>query len=352
MKSNEKRKDEKTMGKYHTISHGINARINDCIKLGTKREEMQKACKEAYIEKNGSADGWDNKFSRKNDYIRSAKSIDTLRTAGNRFINWAKSQEVPITKYEKITRETLEKYLVERSMETKVMANGQIRETSAWTISSDLHFCNKILIQDERLKMEKPLTKRELGLKSRCDSDVTRGRTVTKELGIPDNRPGLVNSYKDETIMCLGTGCRRESIPQLTVERFRFDESGQPTEVFLIEKNGKERWAPVREEFKEPIKEIIDRPRDNPNEPFFTKFGKNVVHQQFRRDWAKSMIETLQAERDRGEPPRFEYKITAKERAMYPNGFMGYSLEAAAQLSQILGHNRIDVLKSYILEGR
>lgn len=332
------------MGKYQDINHGCSKRISEMAALKKTKAEMVQECKDKYIEKNGSDKGWKDRMAMKNDCLRSVKSIQTMRAAQKPFVEFMRSNG--ITKFEKITRLDVEKYLVDRA----IKPDGS--ERSSWTLSRDLMFCNKVILQSEHLKHEKQLTKRELALPSRKNSAITKGRTETKVLGIPDDRPGLADTYKDELTILRGTGCRRESIPELTVNRFRVDASGFPTEVFLKEKNGKERWAPIRSGYAESIKEIIDRHRDTPDKPFFSKYDKNVIHQQLRRDYAKAMLDYFQDRYERGEPPLYPYKITDKERQMYPHGFMGYSCEAAGQLSHILGHNRLDVLSNYIFEGR
>ncbi len=334
------------MGKYQEINHGCTARINSMISLKMSKAEMVQLCKEQYIEKNGSDKGWADRMALKNDYLRSINSIETMRAAQKSFVDWAKSKDNPnpITKFEKITRADLERYLIDRSEEK--LPDGTTRERSAWTQSRDLMYINKVILQSEHLKHEQQLTKRELGLKSRCLSQITRGRGDI----IPSNRPGLERE-RDKMDIARATGARRWSMTRITFDKFHCNEEGIPTSVTLTEKGGKTREAYILPAYQERIRDIIE-PHRGSSEPIFDKYDRHINNHKLRSQYCKDILAQLQKEHDAGEKYfrgefSVEYKITDKEKEMFPHGFHGHPLIVAAQCSQVLGHCRIDVLKNY-----
>ena len=252
------------------LNFGINGRINNMMKLGIKKEEMIKTCKEQYKEEHGSYEGWEDYMAMKNEFLRSINSIKTMRGAQKSFVTWAKSQEVPIKKFEHVTRDDLCMYLTDRSIQT--MIDGTIKERSAWVISRDLHFCNKIFFH---LTKDNPITKKELKLRNRQQREVVRGRG---NKGIPSNRPGLLKKCEDQITMAHGTGMRRESMTKITYDRFMFNKEGMPVQIHLVEKNGRPRDAYILPRFQREIKAIIE-PHKNSDKPIFSSYDSHVNNQ-------------------------------------------------------------------------
>lgn len=330
------------LGKYTEINHGCSKRIGEMISLKMSKAESIQLCKEAYIEKNGSDKGWSDRMAMKNDHLRSINSIETMRAAQKPFVDYMRSHGV--TKFEKITREDVERYLVDRAEQK--MPDGTIRERSAWTISRDLMYANKVILQAEHLKHEPQLSKAELGLRSRCLSQITRGRGDI----IPSNRPGLERE-REKMDIARGTGARRWSMTRITFDKFHYNEEGMPTSVTLTEKGGKTREAYILPAYQERIRDIIE-PHIGSTEPIFNTYDRHINNHKLRSQYCKDILSQLQREHDAGEKYfrgefSVQYKITDKEKEMFPHGFHGHPLIVAAQCSQVLGHNRIDVLKNY-----
>lgn len=324
------------------LNFGITKKINSMISLGTKKKEMVEICKNQYIKENGSAKGWNNNLAEKNEFLRSVNSIKTMRAAQKSFFIWAKSQNLPIKKFERVTRNDLCKYLVDRSVQT--MPDGSKKERSAWVISRDLHFCNKVF---SHLTKDKPIEKKELGLKNRHQDDVARGRGNN---GVDPKRIGLLEKCKNQITMARGTGMRRESMTKITYDNFTFNKEGMPIQVALVEKGGRFREAYILPGFQEKIKHILEPHKDS-GKPIFNSYDSHVNNHHFRHKYALELLEQVKREHKEGKPyfqgevePNF--KLTKTEEKM--KTWRGIDVQVCGLVSQMLGHNRIEVLKSYI----
>lgn len=328
--------------KTRALSYGITETINSMISIGLKKAEMIELCKLQYIEEHGSKDGWKDYMAMENEHIRTSGSIEPMRAVQKIFCAWAKSLEYPIKKFEYVTRDDLCSYLVYRSQQ--LMRDGTTKERSAWTVQRDLMFCNKIF---HHLTKDAPLTKKELGLRPRLQSQVVRGRGNN---GISSNRPGLWQKCKDQILFSRGTGARRESVTEITYSRFRFNKKGMPVRVFLIEKNGKKRWTYILPAYQDAIKKIIE-PHKNSKAPIFDSYDSHVNNHRFRHEYAMELLAQVKGEHERGEPyfqgdARPKFKLSKKEKDM--KTWRGIDVIVCALVSQKLGHNRVEVLKSYI----
>ena len=321
------------MGKYTEINHGISNKINSMISLGMKKADMIAVCKSEYVEKNGSDKGWRNSMASKNEHLRSINSIETMRAAQKCFVDWAKQNG--IKKFEKVTREDLCRYLKDRA--EKTLPSGKREQRSAWTVSRDLMFCNKVFRQD--------ITKRELSLHSRLQRSVIRGRNGA----IPANRPHLAERYKDHIDVARGTGMRRDSVTRVKYKDFNF-KGDTPISINLVEKGGKPRTSYILPKFQERIKEIIE-PHKGSNEPIFKDYNKSINNHYYRHEYAVDLLAQLKGEHERGESyfqGDFEcsFKLTEKEKEM--KQWRHIPVEVCGLISANLGHRRIEVLKSYI----
>lgn len=328
--------------KSRALDFGITETINGMISIGLSKAEMIELCKMQYIEKHGTEDGWRDYMAMKNEHLRTSGSIQTMRAAQKSFSAWAKSQEIPIKKFEKVTRDDLCRYLVDRSIQ--IIDNGTEKERSAWVISRDLHFCNKILFH---LTKDNPITKDELGLRHRLQSEVVRGRGNN---GVDTKRTGLWEKCKEQITMTRGTGMRRKSMTKITYNNFIFNKEGIPVQVHLVEKGGRPRDAYILPRFQKEIMAIIE-PHKGSDKPIFSSYDSHVNNHRFRHEYAMELLEQVKMEHEKGEP-YFQgdaepiFKLTKKEKEM--KTWHGIDIKVCGLVSQMLGHNRIEILKFYI----
>jgi hypothetical protein len=324
------------------LNFGISNRINEMISLGMKKKEMIESCKKQYKKEHGSDEDWEDYMAMKNECLRSTNSIQTMRAAQKPFVAWAKSQQVPLKKFEKITRDDLCRYLVDRSIQ--VMPGGTERERSAWVISRDLHFCNKVFFH---LTKDNPITKKELKLKLRSQNEVVRGRSNN---GVDAKRKGLWEKCKDQITVARGTGMRRESMTKITYGHFKFNKEGLPVQIHLVEKGGRPRDAYILPRFQEEIKAIIE-PHKGSDKPIFSFYDSHVNNHRFRHEYAMELLAQVIREHENGEPyfqgdAKPIFKLTEKEKNR--KTWRGIDVIVCGLVSQMLGHNRVEVLKSYI----
>lgn len=117
-------------------------------------------------------------------------------------------------------------------------------------------------------------------------------------------------------------GCRRESVLIIKPERFLW-EDGMPTQVFLKEKGGKERYIHISKEYQPEIKRILDN--TEVNEPLFNTYTKKIDNHAFKGEYAKARYKEILGERD----DKKDYR--------------GYDSMVLQILTVDLGHNRSDV---------
>lgn len=316
------------LGKYRTVEFGIRQTINSQIHLGLKKTEMIELIHQDYIDNGGTERDWQenkNIIIRKNDYIRSVGSIEVLRSAARPFVEYCKEND--IKKFEKITRTDLENYLKHRNEQGY----------SPHTLSRDLHFCNKIFSQN--------IEKKELGLPSRYVSNITKGRS-----GMPQNRPGLLEKCRDQLDMIKATGMRRESVTKFTKKDITYRD-GEPIQIYLKEKGGRERNAYILPQYRERVKKILNQAADDG--PIFREYDKHCNGHYYRAQYAKELIKQLQDEKERGiafyrGEIKPQGKLSKHDRERYPDGFRGYDKKLIAEVSCNLGHSRVEILKSYL----
>lgn len=279
----------------------LNNAINDKLAIGKSR----------HIEKQNN--------NGKSDYIHSINSADSYRKSINQFADWLRDnkKEVWNTKnLSSIDKKTAEEFL-------RHQRDRGLRSTS---ISRDLAAINKVL--------NLQLTKKEAGIEKRSIYNVYKSRNDTNSRLSDEVR----EKNKNQITIAQATGCRRSSILKLEKEHFKFDkETGLPHSVWLKEKGGKERIAPILQEYREQVKEILET---SPlNGPIFDKYSRGIDNHSFRAEYAESryneILDTYRA---------FEIEIKADYR--------GFDSDILEQISHDLGHNRIDVVEEHYINKR
>lgn len=233
-------------------------------------------------------------------YIHSVETNRNYFDRVMRFHDFLKSQGVK--KMKDVTFEHGRDYLLER----------QERGLSSWTTSLDMAAINKIFELD--------LTKKNVGLKRRNYKDATRSRIERKM----DHSVNFDRNEK-QIVIAKATGIRRQSMLKIEGKHFEFRD-GLPVSVWVKEKGGRERYAPILELYRERVAEILKE--SSKVGPLFEKYPKNIDNHAFRHQYAKDYYEEL---------------LQGLERPVKAN-YKGYDKEVLKKVSKALGHNRVDVV--------
>lgn len=218
---------------------------------------------------------------------------------------------------------------------------------SAYTHSKDLSAINKIL--DTRY------TVKEFGLPQRSYRNVENNRG----LAIRDTSDAERN--REQLSFVYATGIRRESIATITPSQAIRDAQGQVIGFNVIgEKGGRERNSVVLEQERPRITELVNQ-RElefGKNTAMFSAVDSNANPHHARREYAQQLYKDLkqanEQERDyySGMRDRFiNLQHLQKAISRYSNEKVkGYERDILAEISQNLGHNRIDVILYHYLK--
>ena len=156
-----------------------------------------------------------------------------------------------------------------------------------------------------------------------------------------------------------GTGARRESLGRVCAKDFVWSKDGKEVvSVFLKEKNGRERYAPIRLDYRESISAMV---REAPSQttPLMTEPDRHCGCHRARSEYACSLYEELKSYKDNGnkidlyDGRKFEFisedrynKIMTSHR--YGDTYLHRDKELLFLVSEALGHSRLEVLSSYL----
>lgn len=264
--------------------------------------------------------------------IHSAQTAETYRKTINQFGDYLKRENV--RNISDITREHVQGFFGERG------------DRSAFTHSKDLSAINKVL--DTRF------TVRELGLPSRSYRDISNNR------GLAERDTSFALRNRESLDFARSTGIRRESFERITPRDFIRDREGLVLGVHVIEKGGRERNAVVLEQDRPRITELVDRAieRTGLDSPFLKEPDSNANPHSCRREYAqelyRDLVEAREERRDyyQGQREQFinERVLSEKVDAYRSRTVHGYSRQIMGEVSQNLGHNRIDVVLYHYLK--
>ena len=232
----------------------------------------------------------------KGNRITSHKSYDNYKNASKQFCKWLKEYHPNIKNLKDVTREMGVDYIKYRE---------QIGR-SAWTYSQDLVAVNKLLDTD--------ITKKECGVEKRRLENRTKNQV--------DN--GYRTKDKIAERFIEGSGLRKRELQHLKLSNCIMEGDELVAIRVYRAKGGRYRVAQVRKEYREELGSIINSKRNNTqNDLLFDKpIPKRLQCHRFRHTYAKGYCEELI---DKG--------ISRNE--------------VLDKLTQSMGHNRHDVLKSY-----
>lgn len=217
-------------------------------------------------------------------------------------------------------------------------------DLSPWTLAKDLSAINKVLGTE--------YTGRDMGIPMRNAQDITNNRGYSAY-----NTSGRERNT-DALRFVAATGIRRESIGSITPSQAVFGSNGQVIGFDVVEKGGRERLCVVLEPEREYITQLVQAHLEAPYSPLLSPVDANANPHYFRAEYAQALYNELAEAKSAGVDyydgmrERFINEANA-ERAMsrYAHDvYRGYDLSIVAEVSQNLGHNRLDVVLTHYLK--
>ena len=310
--------------------------------------------------------------------------------------HWARAQKFAdfcrknnIKKMEDITPNFAQRYLL---YERDQHVNGY-QGYSASTIGSDALMINHIMIGSGHWKTNQKLQKSKLpGMPKRSTLLAKQRQKSMNSREWINTHPHTYAQYKNQIDTIRAFGLRRRELTGGTSQNGRDglgDRSLYQTKdgrLFAIVqgKGGKIRWTECRQDLQKEMKQIYhgkirpisESPKSKAefrhniknNQPFYRSFDHNVPTHIHRANYAQHMIKQLNQHQFSGTKQKTIYYrngIKANGKTRYSKGVKTINLHqnyrigtyqaqygAYYQLSKYMGHNRLDVLQSYLGEGR
>lgn len=295
--------------------------INDLLRIGESKHDAKLIYKE-YCKENNLP--WN---PSKSPFIHSTGTAENYRQVVTEFSAWLKVNEPDIwsTKdLSKIDKEIGYKYLKER----------ESNNLSAWTIKKDMSALNKVL--------DLGLNGKEGNLKDRRLTDITRSRTAKAH-----DQSYNANNYKDQIEMSKAFGVRRESIlgGEFQIKETSLFKKDNEIYISVVEKGGKYREAPCLKSYHEIIdskynineresfskSEFVSYYMSDDSDFLFDKYTAKIDNHAFRSEYATNLYEEIASDiLDNGDS--------------VDNDYCGYDSSILREVSNALGHNRINVI--------
>lgn len=266
--------------------------------------------------------------------IHSIKTAETYRRVIDRFGDYCKSQGIKTTS--EITRETVQRFVESR------------RGNSSWTHSKDLAAINKVL--------DTHYTPKEFGIKERSRDQIINNRHIHT-----DHSTATAERNQAALWFAYATGCRRSSILTVTADKAIRSEDGTVIGFQFKEKGGRERNAIVLPSERQSMTDYVNAriAENGENCRVVDTCDRNCNPHYYRAEYANELYRELKEYRDRGEDiyagyrSRFideEHLSRALSHPRYQRDIVhGYETRLCAEISQQLGHNRIEVVvNSYL----
>lgn len=283
------------MPKKPSLNHQIHERMQGLRCFGESRH-LAKADYRANIDSNSH---------HKTVGIHSYNTYGAYKQTCKEFVKWVK-QEHGVKHIEDVTTKHTGEYLQHR----------EEQGLSAWTVSKDLSALNKIFNHNH--------TKAELGLSQRMRENITRSREEREH-----DRSYNPQNYREQIDFAKATGCRRESVLRVEPKDIRI-EGDRAVGVFLKEKGGLERETAVLQQYQKQIAQIVES-RGNDGK-LFDRYTSKIDNHSFRAEYAQNRYKELLG----GREDQQDYR--------------GYDKAVIEQLTQDMGHNRLDVVVDHYLD--
>lgn len=182
---------------------------------------------------------------------------------------------------------------------------------------------------------------------------ITRGEKITRSrLDVANDRYFSEKNNADLVLIAKATGGRRSDILKITPESFFIDDNGVMWCKIKQSKGGKDRIAPVLQQYRADVADLIARSK--PNTPIIPKISHHADIHAYRREYAQSLYRSvcqdrlLQGQLLAQLPPRTE-NVSGDTYHGRGNGFSG-NRDDIYVISQALGHNRLSVsVRHYLI---
>lgn len=267
----------------------------------------------------------DNDNPNRAEGIHSIRTAQTYRSVANNFAEYLKGQGV--RSIDEITQASIGAFI----------CRGQ---NSAYTYSKELSAINKLL--DSRYTIA------DFGLCQRNHQSITNNRGLAKR----DTSNALRNRVQLAFVQAVGI--RRESIATITPAQALRNGAGQVVGFHVTEKGGRERNCVVLALERERITALVDShiQSHGTNIPLLSKVDSNANPHWCRRLYAQALYQDLQRANQQGQDyysglrdSFINQEALTRATGRYSQPMVrGYERDTIAEVSQALGHNRLDVV--------
>ena len=310
------------------LTKGLQHNLYAQAKLGQSKHAAKATAKKKYLEEHGNLRGYN---PGKVDGIF---SVGTMTTYLGEMPDFAEFCGLQGAKRMSDLTETMgAEYL--QAMDTA--------GASAWSISVAAAAINKALGWG--------LSPSELGLKARRKADIVRSRLSREH----DKRD--FSKYEPQITFAQGTGVRRMSITKVRPCDCVRDANGTVIGVHVTEKGGRHRIAPVLNDYRQKITDIVDKAaaKNGDDAPIFTTYDTHIDNHRFRAEYAAALLHQLEDERAAGQPlfggafRLSDYCHLRGKDAKRKAVTSGHDTDLLGAVSGALGHNRLEIITRHYL---
>lgn len=300
----------------------MNNKINDLLRIGESKHLAKQVYKE-YCEANNLP--WN---PAKSPFIHSTQTAESYRQTVGEFCTWLKTEKPEVWKTKDLSN--IDKKICYEYLQTR-----EKQGCSAWTVSKDMSALNKIL--------DLGLNKKEGGLQERSLKNISRSREQKEH----DAKYNPAN-YKDQIEFAKAFGVRRESIQggQFQVKEDSLFKKDGKVYVSVIEKGGRYREAPCLTKYQSSIEskyniqeresltkeQFIEVYYNSNSNYLFDNYTSKIDNHSFRAEYATNL-----------------YKELAEQKETIINDYKGYDSTILKEVSEALGHSRINVVGDHYL---
>lgn len=304
MSSNKKK--VKNKNKKYQKRKSLKKQLRDRMESLNNIGESRHLAKQDYIENIANGE-----FSMNRTVgVHSKGTMKTYRMVVSKFIDYVRDVDPAVKDLEDITKQHCEDYLRYRA---------DVQGVRPTTYSKDISALNKVFRYD--------LNKKDLNLRPKNFNEYVNNRGLKEH----HNRINLLN-YKNEILLGWATGMRDESYNVINKRRFTRGADGLYKSVWLKEKGGKWRDATILLEHRKAVTDFLDSLEIDENDQIFKNkipdiFPSHRIRQVYAQDLYDQVANNLEG---------------------YKKGYLGYDERAVLSVSKNLGHNRQEVIKSYL----
>ena len=135
------------------------------------------------------------------------------------------------------------------------------------------------------------------------------------------------------------------------------DANGTVIGVHVTEKGGRHRIAPVRNDYRQKITDIVDKAamENGEDSPIFARYDKHIDNHRFRAEYAAALLHQLEDERAAGQPlfggafRLSDYCHLRGKDAKRKAVTSGHDTDLLGAVSGALGHNRLEIITRHYL---